>query len=113
MKRQPRVAEKVAAAEQIGLVVDVAAIGRASAGADDAGAPEFAQVVRDQVLGLAGELHEFADSAVAATELHDDLPAQRIAQKPEDFWRRRFFHERTVHQAGLIYQVNSIYLSTT
>ena len=53
MEREPGFAEQVPAAEQVGPVVDVATVGRASAGADDAGLPELRQVVRDQVLRLA------------------------------------------------------------
>ena len=90
MEREPGFAEEVPAAEQVGPVVDVATVGRASAGADDAGAPELRQVVGDQVLRLPDELHELADTAIAATELADQLPSQRIAEQPEDLrrWRR-------------------------
>ena len=92
MEREPGFAEKVATAEQIGLVVDVAAVGRASAGADDAGVPELRQVVGDHVLRLPDELHELADTAIAATELDDQLPAQRIAEQSEDLRRLRRSH---------------------
>ena len=71
VEREPGFAEKVPTAEQIGPVVDVATIGRASPGADDAGVPELRQVVGDQVLRLADQLHELADTAIAATELAD------------------------------------------
>src|SRR5207244_5967504 len=66
MEREPGFAEKVPAAEQIGPVIDVAAVSRASAGADDAGVSELGQVVGDQVLRFPDELHEFADTAIAA-----------------------------------------------
>ena len=92
MERAPGVAEEVPAAEQVGPVVDVAAVGRAAAGADDAGAPELRQVVRDQVLRLADELHELADAAIAAAELGDELPAQRVGEQSEDRRRRGSFH---------------------
>ena len=94
MEREPGFAEQVAAAEQIGPVVDVAAVGRASAGADDAGVPELRQVVGDEVLRLPDELHELADPAIAAPELDDQLPAQRIAEQPEDLRRRCRSHSR-------------------
>ena len=71
MERESGFAEKIPAAEQIGPVVDIAAVSRASSGTDDAGAPELRQMVGDQVLGLADELHELADTAIAATELAD------------------------------------------
>ena len=84
MERAPGFAEEVPAAKQIGRVVDVATVGRASAGADDAGVSELRQVVGDQVLRLPDELHELADTAIAAAELDDQLPSQRIAEQPED-----------------------------
>jgi hypothetical protein len=92
MERAPGFAEEVPAAEQIGPVVDVAAVSRASASAGDARLPELRQVVRDHVLRLPDELHELADSAIAATELDDQLPPQRIAEQPEDLRRLRRFH---------------------
>ena len=92
MERGPGFAEKVPAAEQIGPVVDVATVSRASAGADDAGMAELSQVVGDQVLRLPDELHELADTAIAATELADQLPSQRIAEQPEDLRRLCRFH---------------------
>jgi len=92
MQQAPGFAEEVAAAEQIGPVVDVATVSGASAGADDAGVSELRQVVGDQVLRLPDELHELANSAVAATELDDELPSQRIAEQPEDLRRRCRFH---------------------
>ena len=54
--------------------------------------PELRQVVGDQVLRLADELHELADTAIAATELDDQLPSQRIAEQPEDLRRLCRFH---------------------
>ena len=92
MQRAPGFAEKVPAAEQIGPVVDVAAVSRAAAGADDAGVSELRQVVRDQVLRLPDVLHELADAAIASTELDDQLPSQRIAEQPEDLRRLRRSH---------------------
>ena len=92
MERAPGFAEQVPAAEQVGPVVDVATVGRASAGADDAGVPELRQVVRDQVLRLPDQLHELADPAIAATELADQLPSQRIAEQREDLRRLRRSH---------------------
>jgi hypothetical protein len=89
MERAPGFAEKVPTADQIGPVVDVATVSRASAGADDAGVPELRQVVRDQVLRLPDELHELPYAAIAATELDDQLPSQWIAQQPEDLRRCR------------------------
>jgi hypothetical protein len=92
MERETGVAKKIPAAEQIGPVVHVATVRRASAGADDAGVPELREVVGDQVLRLPGELHELADAAIATTELDDQLPSQRIAEQPEDSRRLCRFH---------------------
>ena len=92
MQRAPGVAEEVPAAKQIGPVVDVATVSRAAAGADDAGVSELRQVVRDQVRRLPDQLHELADTAIAATELANQLPAQRIAEQAEDLWRLQRWH---------------------
>ena len=96
MEREPGLAEQVPAAEQIGPVVDVATVGRTSAGADDAGMPQLRQVVGDQVLRLPDELHELADPAIAATELADQLPTQRIARAAEDLRRLCRSHTTTI-----------------
>ena len=96
MEREPGFAEKVPAAEQVGPVVDVAAVSRASAGADDAGVSELRQVVGDQVLRLPDQLHELADTAIAATELADQLPSQRIAEQPEDLRRLSCWHNGNI-----------------
>src|SRR5437763_1394400 len=87
MERAPGFAEQIPAAEQIGAVVHVATVSGASTGAHDAGAAELRQVVGDQVLRLPDDLHELADSAVAPTELDDDLPSQRITEQAEDLRR--------------------------
>jgi len=92
MDRRPGFAEKVPTPEEISPVVDVATVSRASAGADDARVPELGQVVRDQVLRLPDQLHELADTAIAATELADQLPSQRIAEQSEDLRRLRRSH---------------------
>ena len=96
MEREPGFAEQVPAAEQVGAVVDVATVGRASAGADDAGLPEFRQVVGHHVLGLAEQLHELTDTAIAATEFADELPAERIAEQSEDLRWLRIVEHRTI-----------------
>src|SRR5258705_3286188 len=64
-------------------------------------------------------MHELADSAIAATELDDQLPSQRIAEQPEDRGRLRRSHTQasfdggghslTVHQAYSMHQVHSMY----
>ena len=94
VEREPRFAEKVLTAEQIGPVVDVATVSRASAGADDVGLSELRQVVGDQVLRLAHELHELANTPIAATEFADQLPTQRIAEQSENLRRLCFSHGR-------------------
>ena len=47
-------------------------------------------MVGDQVLRLPDELHELADPAIAAAELDDQLPSQRIAEQSEDLRPSRF-----------------------
>jgi hypothetical protein len=66
MQRKPSVAEEISTAKEIGPVIDVAPVSRAPPGADDAGLSQLRQVVRDEVLWLSNELHEFTDTAVAA-----------------------------------------------
>ena len=87
MERHTRCAKEIPAAEQISAVVDVTAVGRASAAADDAGVPQPGQVVGNQVLRLSEKLHEFADAAIAASELAHQTPSQRIAEQSEDLRR--------------------------
>ena len=103
MERETGFAEKVPAAQEVGPVVDVAAVGRASAGADDAGVPELRQVVGDQVLRLPHQLHELTDTAITATELSDQLPSQRIAEQTEDLRRLRSIAHPPLHQFSLIH----------
>src|SRR5439155_25226448 len=87
VEREPGFAEKVPATAQVAPVVHVTPVRRASAGGHGAGAAELGQVVRDEVLRLAGESHELADPPIATAELDDELPAQWIAQQPEDLRR--------------------------
>src|SRR5581483_998473 len=106
MQRGCGVAEQVAAAEQGGAVVDVAAVGRAAPGGHDASIPQLGEVVRDQVLRLRDQPHQFADATIAATELGDELPAQWIAEESEDR-RRSVGVDAPVHQMELM-QCNSV-----
>jgi hypothetical protein len=94
MEEEPGSCDQVPATGQLGPVVDVPTVRRATAGTDDAGLPELGEVVRDHVLRLPDELHELADTAIAATELADQLPPKRIAEQPEDLRRLRRFHHR-------------------
>lgn len=84
MQSVPGIAQEVSTAKEIGPVIHVAPVGRAAPGADDSGPSEFGQVVRDQVLWLAHQLDEFTDAPIAAPELADQLPSQRLAEQPED-----------------------------
>ena len=63
-------AEQVLAAEQVGAVVDVATVERATTGAHDACFAKRGQMIRDQVLRLPDELDEFANPTITATQLH-------------------------------------------
>ncbi len=94
MQRAPGFAEEVPAVKEIGPVVDVATVGGASAGADDAATSKLGQVVRHKVRRLPDELHELSDTAIAASELAEQLPSQRIAEQTEDRgWLRRLHHD--------------------
>lgn len=93
MERSPAFAQEIPAPEKIRSVIDVAAVEGASTSTDDAGPPELGQVVRHHVLRLPDKLHQFAHASIAAAELPDQLPAQRIAEQPEDRWRRGRDHD--------------------
>ena len=80
MERDASLTEKIAATEQVCSVVDVAAISRAAASADDVQLSEFRQVVRDQVLWLPDQRHKLPNATIASAKLDDDLPSQRIAE---------------------------------
>src|SRR5690606_9221012 len=80
--------EQVTAVEQIGAVVDVAPVGGAPSRRDETGTAQLAEVVRDEVLRLAGERDELTHAPVAAPELGHELPAERIGDEPEDLGRR-------------------------
>ena len=110
MQRAAGFAEQVAAAEEVGAVVDVASVGRASAGGDEPGVAELGEVVRDEVLRLADELGELTDAPIAAAELGDQLPAVRIGDQGEDCRRRERgrHHIAKLHQTGLIRQTRSM-----
>ena len=76
--------EEVAAARQVESVVGVAAVRGAAAGRDQSCVAQLAEVVRDQVLGLAGERGQLADPAVAAGELPQQEPPLRIGDELEE-----------------------------
>ena len=57
----PGFAKEVPAAKQIGPVVDVATVGGASAGADNAATSKLRQVVRHEIRRLPDQLHELSD----------------------------------------------------
>src|SRR5688500_11686813 len=71
MERETGFGEKFSGAEQVGPVVDVPPVRRASAGTHDTGLAKLGQVIGDEVLRLLQELHELTDPAIALPELDD------------------------------------------
>jgi hypothetical protein len=92
MQRTSDRSEQAPAAKEIGSVVHVATVGRAPARPHDATASQFTQVVRDHVLRFADALHELTHAPVAATQLADQMPPERISQQTEDARRLRRDH---------------------
>ena len=107
MQRTRCFAEEISASQQIGPVVNVASIRRTATGNDDAGAPKFTQMVRNQVLGLPDELDELSDAAIATAQFDDQLPPQRVAEQSEDL-RRRLTHEPNISGVFDSFQVDGM-----
>jgi hypothetical protein len=75
--------EQLTAARQLEDVVGVAAVGEAATGRDQSAVAQLAQVVGDEVLSLIGELAQLADPPVAARQLAQQPPTQRVASQPQ------------------------------
>ena len=74
-------------------------------GTDDASLSKLGQMVGNKVLWLANELHEFTNAAIAAAKLADQLPAQRLAEEPEDLGCLFRWHLETIsNEIDIIYQ---------
>jgi hypothetical protein len=81
--------EQLTAARQLEQVVGVAAVGEAAARRDHAAVAQLTQVVGDQVLALPGQLGQLTDAPIAARQLAQQPPAQRVARELQEPRRRR------------------------
>ena len=70
--------EERADAVEVDEVVGVAAVGRASSRRDQAAVPQLAEVVGDEALGLTHESGQLVHRPVAAAQLTEQSPAQRM-----------------------------------
>ena len=85
MQRGAGPGEQLAAARQIEHVVGVAAVGEAAARGHQPAVAQLAQVIGDEVLSLGRQRTQLRDAPVAAGQLAQQPPAQRMArqlQKP-------------------------------
>ncbi len=76
--------EQLTAAREVNAVVGVAAVEGAAAHRHEAAGAEAAEVVGDEILRLAEHVRELADLAVAAGELAEELPAERVSGELEE-----------------------------
>ena len=93
--------QQLAAAREVERVVGVAAVGRAAARRHEAAVAELAQVVRDQVLRLADQRASARHPAVAAGQLAQQPPAQRVSGQLQETRRRALaigYRSRHRHQ---------------
>ena len=84
MQRRAGARQQLAAARQIEHVVGVAAVGGAAARRDQAAVAQLAQVVGDQALAPARQLAQLAHAPIAARQLAQQPPAQRVPRQPQE-----------------------------
>ena len=87
MQRGAGAGEQLTAAHQLEDVVGVATVGEAATRRDQSAVAQLAQVVGDEALSLVGELTQLTDPPIAARQLAQQPPAQRVAGQPQK--RRR------------------------
>ena len=87
MQRRAGADEQLTAVRQLEHVIGVAAVGEAASRGDQSPVAQPAQVVGDQALPVPGELAQLADAPIAARQLAQQPPAQRVPGKPQE--RRR------------------------
>jgi hypothetical protein len=95
VQRRARAREQLAAARQVERVVGVAAVGQAAPRGDQSTVAQLTQVVGDEVLRLRDELAELADAPVAARQLAEQPPPQRLARKPQNARRGTMLGSRS------------------
>ena len=87
MQRDSGAREQLATMREIQCVVAVAAICGAAPRRNQATVAQLAQVVRDQALALTRELAELSHAAIAARQLAQQLPPQRVPCQAQERWR--------------------------
>ncbi len=102
-----RLGQELGAAGQVDAVIGVPAVGRAAPGGHQPARLELAEVVGNQALRLAEQTGELADLPVAAPQLGQQLPAQRMSGQPQEPRRGLawcFGHPPTIDQTRSIDQ---------
>ena len=87
VQRHAGARQQLAAARQIEDVVGVAAVGGAAAHRDKTTVAQLAQVVGDQALAPARQLAQLADPPIAARQLAQQPPPQRVPRQPQETGR--------------------------
>src|SRR5205807_6314296 len=101
-------------AGQIDRVVGVPAIGRTAPRRNQAGIPQLAQVVRDQVLRLIEQAGELVHHAVAPGQLTQQTPTQRMPRDLQELgWGEigvnlLYRHVPSLHQLDSMHQTSLV-----
>jgi hypothetical protein len=88
VQRSARAREQLAAALEVERRSSVAAVGQAAPRGDQAAVAQLAQVVGDEALRLRDQRAQLAHAPVAARQLAQQPPAQRLAGEPQEAGRR-------------------------
>ncbi len=88
VQRRAGARQQLAAARQVEDVVGVAAVGGAAPHRDKATVAQLAQVVGDQALAPARQRAQLADAPIAARQLAQQPPPQRVPRQPQEPRRR-------------------------
>jgi hypothetical protein len=76
--------QQLAAAGEIQYVVRVTAVGGAATHRDQATVAQLAQVIGDQALAPVRQVAQLADAPVAARQLAQQPPPQRVPRQPQE-----------------------------
>jgi hypothetical protein len=87
MQRRPGARKQLAATRELEDVVAVAAVGGAAPHRDEAAVAQLTQVIGDQALVPARQLTELAHAPIAAGQLAQEPPPQRVSCQPQYAWR--------------------------
>jgi hypothetical protein len=80
--------KQIATAREVERVVGVASVGRAAVARDNSLGSQPAEMVRDQALRPLDQPTQLANASVAARELAQQPPAERIGRQPQEAGRR-------------------------